>query len=123
VQFSCEDASLSSAIALLRKISSENRIFLIGVKKMGGIQNGFMSFPGQKWSIAINFPASEESPKRVAEYYDKILKFNGRVNLTKDWVLNSIQFKEMYPRAAALTSWREKQTVKVVSNFSIRVRI
>lgn len=123
VQFSCDDESLSSAIALLRKICSENRIFLIGVKIMGGTQNGFISFPGQKWSIAINFPASKKSPCRVEAYYNEILKFNGRVNLTKDWVMNSIQFKEMYPRSVELTSWRNKQIVKVVSNFSTRVKI
>lgn len=121
VQFNCEDDSLDSAIRLLRRIMDEQKIFLIGIKIMKGQKSGLLSFPTQKWSIAIDFPATPLTPASISTYYNEILGFNGIVNLTKDWVLTHEHFNLMFPEMNDFKLWRESQAKKVVSNFSNRV--
>jgi decaprenylphospho-beta-D-ribofuranose 2-oxidase len=123
LQFSCDVVNLDKAIELIREITANHKIFLIGIKLMKSQQTGVLSFPGQDWSIAVNFPANKSTPAVVQRYHEKVRKFEGRVNLTKDWCLTSEMFREMYPKYNQIVELRKKLPTKVASNFSRRVNI
>jgi len=123
VQFSCTQENIESAIRLIREIMSEQRIFLIGVKVIFGTQNGYLAFPGQEWSIAVNFPANSSTPSKVRLYQDQILQFGGRINPTKDWCADDRIFQSMFPDWQKIVEFRKSNDVTVESNFSKRVGI
>ena len=123
IQFSCSDRNLDKSILLLRKIIKEQTIFLIGVKVMNETQTGYLAFPGQKWSIAIDFTANFSTEGAVRRYYDEIIGFDGKINLTKDWVLNSEQFRKIFKDYKEISSWRARHNIVNVSNFSKRVDV
>jgi decaprenylphospho-beta-D-ribofuranose 2-oxidase len=123
VQFSFSQENIVSAIRLIREIISEQRIFLIGVKVMSGKQNGYLAFPGQEWSVAVNFPASSSTPSEVRRYQDQISQFGGRINPTKDWCADDRVFQVMFPNWQKITEFRKNNDIIVESNFSKRVGI
>lgn len=123
VQFSCSQENIKSAIGLMREIISEQRIFLIGIKVMSGTQNGHLAFPGQEWSIAVNFPANSSTPLKVRGYQDQILQFGGRINPTKDWCADDTIFQNMFPNWQKVKEFRNINDINVQSNFSNRVGI
>ena len=123
VQFSCDDTKIDSGIELLRGIISEQTVFLIGIKMMKRSDSGYLGFPGQDWSIAIAFPATTYSEGQIRAYYDKVIGFGGKINLTKDWVLGEEQFQRMFPLVTELISWRSSNRIYSNSNFARRVGI
>lgn len=123
IQFSCNQDNIESGIRLIREIISQQRIFLIGIKLMSGTQNGYLAFPGRKWSIAVNFPATSDSPATVRRYQDQIILFEGRINPTKDWCADKRIFQTMYPNWKKVQEYRESNGVKIESSFSKRVGI
>jgi hypothetical protein len=121
LQFSASDSSLTKAIELIDLVSDENRVFLAGIKMMPDKRNGTLSFNGQKWSIALCFRANKGSISRVRTYINHVLELDGRINLTKDWVMTDDQFTRMYPESKLFHEWRSEQDSTVTSNFALRV--
>jgi decaprenylphospho-beta-D-ribofuranose 2-oxidase len=75
--------------------------FLNVFKRMGDGQ-GILSFPFKGYTLAIDFPVSEELLSFTPKLDAKVLAAGGRLYLGKDALLNEEMFKAMYPK---YTEW------------------
>ncbi len=98
VQFLCPYEKIEFAEKLISKICNEQKVFLIGIKALKTESEGYLSFSGNGYSVAVNFAANKESESYVENLYSEIVRdINSRIYLTKDWVLKPESFQEMYP--------------------------
>ena len=126
VQFYCPFENIELAANLLERVIENKVVFLIGIKVMSGKPEGYLSFPEEGFSIAVNFPAGTGSRKFVQEIYEELTYvLNSRIYLTKDWVLTSEHFKVMYPEWEKLKEFRRENnlTGEIKSGFSDRVQL
>ena len=71
--------------------------FLAVLKRMGPGRAGFLSFPMQGYTLALDFPAKPGIEDLYARLCALTLDAGGRVYLAKDSLLNAPQFRQMYP--------------------------
>jgi len=95
----------------LTNITKKNEIFipLCGTKKMSA-DDFLISFQGDGVSISLDIPISSNpigEIRKITKYlYDFIAEIGGKVNLSKDELLNYQAFRKMYPR------WKEFCDIK-----------
>lgn len=101
-QFQCviPDANGYQGIReLLEAISnSGSGSFLAVLKTLGGEGAGFLSFPMQGYTLAMDFPNKKNTTGLLSELENITLKYNGRVYLAKDASLSAAGFARMYPK-------------------------
>lgn len=75
------------------------------LKRFGPGGPGLLSFPGEGYTLSLDFPLREGSLFALLEDFDEaVLEQGGRVYLAKDARLTPEVFRRMYPRHA---EWRE----------------
>tara|TARA_B100000795_G_scaffold150551_1_gene112750 strand:+ start:27883 stop:29226 length:1344 start_codon:yes stop_codon:yes gene_type:complete len=70
--------------------------FLSVLKLMGDSSKGTLSFPMKGYSLALDFPISKNLFKMLNEFDNLVIKYSGKVYLTKDSRINKKDYKEMY---------------------------
>lgn len=90
---------------LLKIKSSGNSSFLTVLKSFGEDSNGFIAFPIKGWTLAIDFPIRSKGLSEILSEIDEmVVQSGGRIYLTKDSRLSSIDFAHMYPN---FQRWKE----------------
>lgn len=112
VQYQCVlplAASRSGMTQLLTEIAAKGSAsFLAVLKRMGQQSFGFLSFPLEGYTLALDFPATP-SNLRLLERLDAItVEHGGRVYLAKDARMGASAFAAGYPRLAEFRAVRER---------------
>lgn len=112
---------------ILEKLSDSKRgSFLAVLKRFGKENPGYLSFPFEGFTLALDLPVRDEQLfPFLTEMDDLILEYGGRVYLAKDARLAPETFRKMYPR---YENWRAiKQHVdpqfKFQSDLSRRLKM
>ena len=107
-------------------ISDSGRAPFLGVLKFFGESNeNYLSFPMKGYSLAVDFKYDESLLKFLDEIDKIVLKFNGRIYLTKDSRLSKGAFDTGYPLANKFREFRKKHGLdkKFQSSQSNRLEI
>lgn len=91
--------------------------FLAVLKRFGPENEGYLSFPMEGYTLAIDFPLSDAELFSLLDLLDEIvLEYGGRVYLAKDARMKPVVFKKMYPH---LEEWqRVKNNLDPKQRFS-----
>lgn len=91
--------------------------FLAVLKRFGAESKGFLSFPKEGITLALDIPLASESVFPLLDALDELLlKCDGRVYLAKDARLKASTFYTMYPR---FPQWRKiKHAIDPHDRFS-----
>ena len=103
-QFQCV-VPYATGPAALRELldvigASRQASFLAVLKRMGPGRAGYLSFPMQGYTLALDFPNKPGIEALYARLCELTLQAGGRVYLGKDSLLNAAQFRQMYPEYA-----------------------
>ena len=127
VQYQCvlpRDSGVEGIRRMLERISRSGRgSFLAVLKLFGRDNNNLLSFPMEGYTLALDFKAEPAVFSLLDELDRILLKYGGRLYLTKDARMSKATFKAGYPE------WREFNDIrhryhaleKFVSNQSIRL--
>lgn len=74
------------------------------LKRMGAGRAGYMSFPMEGYTLAVDFRACEAAAKLVRTLSDLTGKARGRIYLAKDALASGAQVQAMYPEMDAWAS-------------------
>lgn len=96
---------------------------LIVIKKLGEENLNYLSFPMKGYTLAIDFKASPAVLTLLNQLDTLVLKYGGRLYLTKDARMSAWMFKEGYPRWEAFENVRAKYHAlgKFTSSLSLRI--
>lgn len=89
--------------------------FLAVLKKLGK-ENGYISFPMEGFTLALDFPVSEKNLKMMKELDKIVIKYNGRFYLAKDARMNSNILHQSDKRFSIFQSMRKNK--KLYNKFS-----
>ena len=70
---------------------------LTALKRLGPGRAGYLSFPMEGYTLALDFPNRAGTPELYRKLVDVTLDYGGRVYLAKDALLSSDAFERMYP--------------------------
>lgn len=70
------------------------------LKRLGSGRAGFMSFPMEGYTLAVDFPNSKRAEKVIARLEEKTAEANGRIYLAKDALSGPQAVRAMYPEHA-----------------------
>ena len=111
----------------LFKIIQKNNIYpYLAVLKLYGKKNdNYLSFPIKGYSLALDFKSDQKTLSMLNDLDKIIIKYGGRIYLTKDGRLNQSIFKQMYPNVETFINLRKKYGCekRIQSCQSIRVGI
>ena len=97
-----------------------------GMKSMGPANSGFLSFPLEGITLAMDFQVGGEQTYSALNLIDQIVaSAGGRVYLAKDSRLSAANFNLMYPNAKLLSQYREEHgcTGVIESDLSRRIGV
>ena len=99
--------------------------FLAVLKRFGRASGGYLSFPLQGYTLAMDFPVASNPFPILREFTSLVLRYGGRVYLAKDAMLRPDEFCEMYPLLPrfleAKRRWDPKE--RFSSSMSRRLRL
>lgn len=106
---------------ILKDVSRSKFIcFLATLKMLGKKNNNYLSFPKEGFTLALDFKYDKQIFK-FFDYLDQIiLKYDGRIYLTKDARLKKKQFKNMDYDVASLQKIRKKLKCLKINSFQSR---
>ncbi len=104
-----KEVSYEGLSEILNEISNSNRGSFLAVLKLYGKSNdNWLSFPMEGYSLALDFKI-EEGVFELLDRLDKIvLKYNGRIYLTKDARVSKDVFEKGYPNIDRFRDFREE---------------
>ena len=103
-------------LKVLDYLNSIDCLSSLAVLKLHGNKNtNYISFPISGYSLAMDFPYNKKIKLVLTELDKIILKFNGRVYLTKDTRLSSFYFSKFYNKFEEVKKVRKKYNI---FNFS-----
>lgn len=103
---------------ILEELTKSQRVsFLAVLKRFGRENEGFLSFPREGYTLALDIPIKDDSLFSFLDHLDRlVLQYGGRIYLAKDARMKPDTFRAMYPR---LGQWqRIKTTVDPQHRFS-----
>jgi FAD/FMN-containing dehydrogenase len=102
------DSAKETISAILREIPKSGQAsFLTVLKTMGNVRSrGWMSFPGQGVTLALDFPLDPGVFKLLERIDELVFKAGGRLYPAKDARMPSEGFLKSYPR------WRELEEIR-----------
>lgn len=90
-----EECFLEEVLGELKKLGAASPLGVI--KKFGPFKNGYLSFPSEGWTLAVDIPAWIRGLDQCLESLDKkLLKRGGKIYLAKDSRLSANDFQSMY---------------------------
>ncbi|MCM3596573.1 FAD-binding oxidoreductase [Metabacillus idriensis] len=94
-----EETSMAGLTEMLKKLSESQKASFLAVLKSFGTQNeGLLSFPFKGHTLALDFPVKDGTIFPFLKELDElVLRYNGRIYLAKDSVLDPRTFEAMYP--------------------------
>lgn len=112
VQYQCViplDTSRRALTELLGVIARDgNASFLAVLKRLGRGSFGYLSFPMEGFTLALDFPAKPET-LRLLERLDAIVEaYGGRLYLAKDARMSARMMETTYPKLAAFREVRRR---------------
>ena len=96
---------------------ADNPSSLAVLKLHGKQNNNYISFPIEGYSLAMDFPYSKNIIKILENIDEIVLKFGGRVYLTKDSILRKDKFKRFYPNFCEVKKVIKKYKIAEFSSF------
>lgn len=98
-QFVVPDEAEDALIEALRIIANaRNPSFLAVLKRFGRGNQGYLSFPREGWTLALDMPAKVSLIPLFALLDALVLAAGGRLYLAKDARMNAADLATMYPR-------------------------
>lgn len=74
--------------------------FLAVIKRMGPDRAGYLSFPLDGYTLAVDFPNQPGASALYSRLVRIVLDHGGRNYLAKDALLSNAEFQPMYPELA-----------------------
>ena len=99
-QFVLPLESKEGLVEILRKISNQGLGSFLAVLKVFGKQNNLISFPTEGYTLALDFPVRKDLFRFLDELDEIVLKYKGRIYLSKDARMKAEIFWKSYPNAA-----------------------
>lgn len=95
---------------VLEELSASRRpSFLAVLKRFGPEGEGFLSFPHEGYTLALDLPLADPQIFPFLDLLDEIvLKYSGRIYLAKDARLKPESFQKMYPKRQ---KWQEIKSI------------
>jgi len=94
---------------ILKKISNSGRGSFLAVLKLYGKANeNYLSFPMEGYSLALDFKIENGLFEFLDELDQIVLKYRGRIYLTKDARVNKSTFEQGYPKINEFRKLRDK---------------
>lgn len=99
-----------AVLAVLEKLHAARcPVFLAVLKKFGKGNSGYLSFPKEGFTLAMDIPGSYQNIFPLLCQLDEIvLAYGGRVYLAKDYHLSPETFRAMYPEYARFCKVKRK---------------
>lgn len=116
--------SYSGLKEILGKIADSGKGSFLAVLKLFGKGNeNYLSFPMEGYTLALDFKI-EKGLFELLDDLDKIVvKYNGRIYLTKDVRVSKSSFEQGYPYVDKFRSFRKEQGMKEVFNSLQSLRL
>ncbi len=90
--------SMKAISSLLQEIARERAAsFLAVIKRLGPQRAGYLSFPMQGYTLAVDFPNGAAVTALYGRLARIVLDHGGRIYLAKDALLSASDFESMYP--------------------------
>ena len=128
-QFQCV-VPFAEGAAVLRELltviaASRQASFLAVLKRMGPGRSGYLSFPMPGYTLALDFPRTDDVQALYARLCAITLQAGGRVYLAKDALLSPEDFRLMYPDFAAFRAILHEidPAARMQSGMSRRLRL
>lgn len=83
---------------IMNRIADKKQGSFLSVLKVFGKQNDLISFPEEGYTLALDFPMTNNILKFLDELDQIVMKCGGRIYLTKDARMNKEFFRRSYPR-------------------------
>ena len=99
-QFQCVVplSSVDALRAILEKIANSGLASPLAVlKRMGPGRGGYMSFPMEGYTLAVDFPNKARAEQVIRELENMTVAADGRVYLAKDALASAANIRAMYP--------------------------
>lgn len=125
-QFVLPDAAEAAVPRLLERIAQAGHpSFLSVLKRFGPANPGFLSFPLQGWTLALDVPTDPGLVPLLGELDREVLDHGGRLYLAKDSRMSAETFAASYPRLEDFRAVRARVDPDGVfaSDLSRRLRI
>jgi FAD/FMN-containing dehydrogenase len=102
------NTSRAGLIEIMGKIREQGSGSFLAVLKQFGPQDGVLSFPMEGYTLALDFPLRPGLLKFLNKLDELVLKYSGRLYLTKDARMEASVFKASYPNLVEFTDVLEK---------------
>ena len=124
-QFVLPLQSKQGLIEILKRISDEGLGSFLAVLKVFGQQNDLISFPTEGYTLALDFPVRKGLFPFLDELDEIVLKYGGRIYLSKDARMKPEIFWRSYPMAQKFLAIVKKYnpTYKINSVQATRLNI
>ena len=112
VQYQCViplEKSKEGLIELLKEVDKSKISSFLSVLKRFGDQKGNFSFPMKGYTIALDFPVSEDTLNLLEKLDEITLKYNGRFYLAKDARMKKEIFKRSDKRIQSFINFRHNK--------------
>lgn len=130
LQYQCVVPKMGGEIALREILGalagSQRGSFLAVLKRFGKAGEGYLSFPREGYTLALDLPIRDEGLFSLLDRLDEmVVKAGGAVYLAKDARMSAETFRAMYPKFGAWKAVKEKYdlTWRFRSDLSRRLRM
>ena len=108
--------SKKAILEVLNYMNDKKFYSSLAVLKLHGAQNqNYLSFPMSGYSLALDFPANKKTFYHLKELDKIILKYQGKIYLTKDSRMDSDLFNKIYPQYKEILKIKKEHNI---FNFS-----
>jgi decaprenylphospho-beta-D-ribofuranose 2-oxidase len=99
-------------------------VFLSVLKKFGRSNLGWLSFPIEGWTLAVDIPTDFPGLHRLLDEFDeKVLSEGGRVYLAKDSRLSANSVESMYPMLSRFRQLRKELGISEIVKSDMSERL
>lgn len=109
-----KDVSYDGLFEILQTISKSGKgSFLAVLKLYGKANNNYLSFPLEGYSLALDFKIEKGLFELLIKLDEIVLRYGGRIYLTKDSRVNKETFEKGYPFVEKFRLFRKKQNMDI----------